>query len=81
MPVIRRLLQEPMGKENDAMRVRIAMMKALPAFGPSAKDAVPEILAQIRIGREGNTTEHLTLLEEATRAYKAITGQDPPPTK
>lgn len=73
VPLTRRLLQGPMWG-NDAMRVRIAMMKALPAFGPAAKDAVAEILAQIRIGKERGTTEHLTLLEEATKAYKTITG-------
>jgi hypothetical protein len=77
VPLIRRLLQGPMWG-NDAMMVRIAMMKALPAFGPAAKDAIPEILAQIRIGKEQDTPEHRTLLEEATKAYKAITGQEPP---
>ncbi len=80
VPLIRRALQGPMWG-NDAMPIRIAMMKALPAFGAASKEAAPEILAQIRLGRERNEPDYRTLVEEATNAYKAVTGQEPPAGK
>lgn len=80
VPLIRRQLQGPMWG-NDAMAVRIAMMKALPAFGAASKEAALEILAQIRLGESQNDEQSKTLKEEATKAYKAVTGQDPPAAK
>ncbi|MBA4389190.1 MAG: hypothetical protein C0404_14550 [Verrucomicrobia bacterium] len=80
VPLIRRALQGPMWG-NDAMPIRIAMMKALPAFGAASKEAAPEILAQIRLGKSQGDELSKTLAEEATKAYKAVTGQDPPTGK
>jgi hypothetical protein len=77
VPLIRRTLQGQM-YGDDPMTVRIAMMKALPAFGAAAKEAAPEILAQLRVGQESNDSVHLTLKAEAQKAYKALMGEDPP---
>jgi hypothetical protein len=77
VPLIRRVLQGRM-YGNGEMAIRIAMIKALPSFGTAAKDAAPEILAQIQLGERGSGPESVALREEAKKAYKAVTGQDPP---
>ena len=46
--------------------------RRLAALGPLAKDAVPEIQSHLGMG-ETKT--------EATKAYKAVTGQEPPAGK
>ena len=80
VPLVRRMLQGPM-YGNEAMAIRIAMMKALPAFGAAAKEAAPEILTQIRVGENGGDDQSKVLKEEAVKAYKAVTGQEPPAKK
>jgi len=73
VPVIRRMLRNTVG--DNSRVVQLAMLKALPALGPAAKEAIPEIL--IYAGK----TEDPELRNAAITAYKAITGQDPPDSK
>jgi hypothetical protein len=82
VPYIRRTLQSQM-YGNDGTVISTAMMKALPAFGAASKEAAPEILAQIRYAEEHLVAypECVALREEAKKAYKAVTGQEPPAAK
>jgi hypothetical protein len=67
---------------DDSLNVRIAMVKALPAFGEASKALAPAILSRVRLGesRAGDLKQpqYKILLEESVKAYKAITGEDPP---
>jgi hypothetical protein len=57
--------------------LRTAMMRTLAAIGPAAGSAAPEIEGQIRAaGAAPADAAGRALLEEATRAYKAVTGRD-----
>lgn len=69
VPLIRRMLRDTTG--NSPNPIRLAMLKALPSLGPTAKEAAPEILSYVRQNDKG-------LAEEAVKVYKAIMGQDPP---
>ena len=77
VPLIRRMLKNTVG--NSPMPIKIAMVKALGAIGPAAKDAAPELLSHIRMGEERPDAEYKTLKEESQKAYRAVTGQDAPP--
>jgi HEAT repeat protein len=74
----RRLLRDTTYPPTPPMRT--AMVKMLAAVGPAAKDAAPEIEAQIRLGKsKPGEAEYAALGEEAAKAYKAVTGGDPKP--
>ncbi len=61
---------------------RTAMVRMLAAVGPAAKEAAPEIEAQFRLGKsKAGDADHATLCDEAAKAYKAMTGEDPKPTE
>ncbi len=76
----RRLLRDTTFPPTPPMRT--AMVKMLAAVGPAAKEAAPEIEAQIRLGKsKTGDAEYATLREEAGKAYKAATGEDPKPTE
>jgi HEAT repeat protein len=78
VPLIRRMLRDTVG--DNPIPIKTAMVKALAAIGPAAKEAAPEIEAQVRIGESrAGDAEYATLRDEAAKAYKALTGQDAPP--
>jgi hypothetical protein len=57
--------------------LRTAMVQMFAAIGPAAKEAVPEIEAQIRLGESrAGEPEYATLRDEAAKAYKAVRGED-----
>jgi hypothetical protein len=70
VPVMRRMLRVTTGDEPRP--IQEAILKALPAMGPAAKEAAPEILSYVRQDRDKG------LQEQAAKAYKAIMGQEPP---
>jgi hypothetical protein len=73
----RRLLRDTTYPPDAALRT--AMVQMLSAVGSAAKDSAPEVLAQIRVGESrAKEPEYALLRDESVKAYKAITGQDPP---
>jgi HEAT repeat protein len=79
VPLMRRMLQKTTG--DTSMTVKIAMVKTLAQIGPAAKEAAPEILSHIKMGGSRQDEQHKALKEAAEKAYKAVTGQDPPASK
>jgi HEAT repeat protein len=78
LPLIKRLLPS-----RDALAVKIAMVKFVGGFGEKARDLAPNILGQIsfadgQLAENPKNEEAKTLKEEAVKAYKAVTGQEPP---
>jgi hypothetical protein len=83
VPVIRRLLAD--AGNTPLVGLRTAWVRTLGAIGPAAKDAAAEIQAQITFksrsvskDRKKSDTMYRRLHEEAARAYKAVTGREPP---
>ncbi len=76
VPLVRRMLQNTVG--DNSLEVKIAMVKALGQIGTAAKEAAPEILSHIKMGESRQNEQYKTLKEESVKAYKAVTGQDPP---
>ena len=77
LPLVKRILMGP-AHGNEVVTVKIAMLRFLAALGPSAKDLEPEIKAQLKFSHGGSREELAKLKEEATKAYKAVTGKEPP---
>ncbi len=77
VPLARRLLKDRTYPMQPPLRA--AVMKMMAAIGPKAKEAVPEIEADIKLGAsKPKDAAHNALHEEAVKAYKAVTGKEPP---
>jgi hypothetical protein len=80
VPLARRLLRDRTYPMQPPLRA--AVMEMLAAIGPKAKEAVPEIEADIRMGAgKPDDAAYRELHEQAMKAYKAVTGQNPPAGK
>ena len=77
LPLVKRILMGP-AHGNEVVTVKIAMLRFLAALGPSAKGLEPEIKAQLKFSHGAFRNDLPKLKEEATKAYKAVTGKEPP---
>ncbi|MBA4388756.1 MAG: hypothetical protein C0404_12295 [Verrucomicrobia bacterium] len=85
VPLVRRMAGG-FGPDEFGFKLRTEIMNMLAAAGPEAKAALPEIEAGLRynnysewrISQEDKVQLHKALHEAAARAYKAVTGNEPP---
>ncbi len=78
-----------LGADRTSFAIRTELMKTLAAIGPKAKAMLPEIEAAVkfnnygdwRIPQEEKDKLHKELREEAAKAYKAVSGKEPPVEK
>ena len=81
VPLLRRCLRRLDNTGDKGLKMRLALLKALAAIGPAAKEAAPEIEAHLHKPVGGQVADFTEEEEAAARAYKAVTGNDPPKNK